>query len=95
MLKFFQAIKYIISLDRFEYEALKRDAQKQKNKLIAIISNVIVVTIIILLVYQKFLLSLTLLVFLVIFAFFQYYWKLYRVLKNQFGNPFYKNSVQR
>ncbi len=82
MLKFFQAIGYIISLDRFEYDALKRDAQKQKNTLVAIISNVVIITIIIPLIYQKFLLSFILLVFLVIFAFFQYYWKLYQVLKN-------------
>ena len=95
MLKFFQAIGYIISLDRFEYDALKRDAQKQKNTLVAIISNVVIITIIIPLIYQKFLLSFILLVFLVIFAFFQYYWKPYQVFKNQLGNPFYINRNQR
>lgn len=95
MLEFFQAISYIISLDRFEYDALKRDAQKQKDTLIATITRIIIITIIILLIYQKFLLSFILLVFLVIFAFLQYYWKLYRVLKNQLGNPFFTNRNQK
>ena len=92
MLNFFKAIKYIYSLDALEYQALKRDAKKEKNKFFIVLSNFIIVIAIILLFYKLFVVSLILIICLVIFSFFAYYLKLYRVLQNQLGNPFLKNK---
>jgi len=91
MLIFFKAVKYIYSLDTLEYQALKRNAKKEKNKFFIVLSNIIIITAIILLFYKLFLVSLILIICLVIFSFFAYYLKLYRVLQNQLGNPFFRN----
>ena len=92
MFEFFKAIKYIISLDRLEYGALKRDTKKEKDKFFIILSNIIIVVAIVLLFYKLFLVSLVLIICLMTFAFIAHYLKLYRVLQNQMGNSFFRNK---
>ena len=98
MIQFFQSIKYISSLEAFEYHALKRDSLKIKSSFLAVVTLIgrfSFLGIIYFLIKMNVLAIILCLVVGTVFSFLSYYLRMYRALQSQLGNPFYKNSTSK